>query len=499
MIIEFGEYLPDRPEFMNPGALRATNIIPSPDGYRPFPDLTAISDALTAPCRGAFSTTDQSGNVYVYAGDATKLYEMTDEAFTDQSGTTYSLAAGHNWDFTSLGDKVFATNVGDEVQSLTIGGGGSGNFANHFTSTDKPNAKYIGVWSRQFLVLGNLNDEVGTEPNSIRWSALGNSTDMDEDQTTLADRTILNDEYGAVQRIVPGIEYGIVFQERCIQRADFINIPAIFDINVVDRMRGTPIPRSVTWHGRWVYYIAEEGFMRFDGTTSEPLGDSKVDRNFWAQFDIANAGNVSAAIDARNKLVVWAFPGTGNSAGAANRLMLHHWPTGRFAEVELDTQMIIQAATQGFTLDGLDGSGQYNSDIDAGIGLTVSFDDDRWKGGDLRFAAFNTDNKLAYFTGSSLKPEIDTKEVELTPGRRTRTRAARPKVDGGTWTITPIHRNNLTSAVTTDSAIILNAHDEARMNLNARYQRFRATGTAGDTWTHAQGVEVIDASPGSVW
>ncbi|KKN03744.1 hypothetical protein LCGC14_1104590 [marine sediment metagenome] len=161
--------------------------------------------------------------------------------------------------------------------------------------------------------------------------------------------------------------------------------------------------------------------------------------------------------------------------------------------------MIIQAATQGFTLDGLDGSGQYNSDIDAGIGLTVSFDDDRWKGGDLRFAAFNTDNKLAYFTGSSLKPEIDTKEVELTPGRRTRTRAARPKVDGGTWTITPIHRNNLTSAVTTDSAIILNAHDEARMNLNARYQRFRATGTAGDTWTHAQGVEVIDASPGSVW
>ncbi|KKN03743.1 hypothetical protein LCGC14_1104580 [marine sediment metagenome] len=319
MIIEFGEYLPDRPEFMNPGALRATNIIPSPDGYRPFPDLTAISDALTAPCRGAFSTTDQSGNVYVYAGDATKLYEMTDEAFTDQSGTTYSLAAGHNWDFTSLGDKVFATNVGDEVQSLTIGGGGSGNFANHFTSTDKPNAKYIGVWSRQFLVLGNLNDEVGTEPNSIRWSALGNSTDMDEDQTTLADRTILNDEYGAVQRIVPGIEYGIVFQERCIQRADFINIPAIFDINVVDRMRGTPIPRSVTWHGRWVYYIAEEGFMRFDGTTSEPLGDSKVDRNFWAQFDIANAVNVSAAIDAKNK--------SGNSAGAANRLMLHHWPT----------------------------------------------------------------------------------------------------------------------------------------------------------------------------
>ncbi|KKK75434.1 hypothetical protein LCGC14_2873750, partial [marine sediment metagenome] len=216
--------------------------------------------------------------------------------------------------------------------SLTIGGGGSGNFANHFTSTDKPNAKYIGVWNRQFLVLGNLNDEVGTEPNSCRWSALGNSTDMDEDQTTLADRNILNDEYGAVQRIVPGVEYGIVFQERAIQRADFVNIPAIFDFNVVDRMRGTPIPRSVTWYGRWIYYIAEEGFMRFDGANSEPLGDSKVDRNFWAQFDIANAVNVSAAIDEK--------PGAGEPVlqGAADVTVFFDYPGRRLQYVQWAAQ-----------------------------------------------------------------------------------------------------------------------------------------------------------------
>ena len=43
MIIEFGKWLPDMPDFGNPGALEAQNVIPAQPSYMPFPGLEAQS------------------------------------------------------------------------------------------------------------------------------------------------------------------------------------------------------------------------------------------------------------------------------------------------------------------------------------------------------------------------------------------------------------------------------------------------------------------------
>ena len=52
-MIEFGEYLPDQPAFGNPGVIKATNVLPALQGYRPIPALEAIASALDNRARGA--------------------------------------------------------------------------------------------------------------------------------------------------------------------------------------------------------------------------------------------------------------------------------------------------------------------------------------------------------------------------------------------------------------------------------------------------------------
>ncbi|KKL21500.1 hypothetical protein LCGC14_2444850, partial [marine sediment metagenome] len=360
---------------------------------------------------------------FFYAGDETALYQIRNQTVTEKSGATYSTVATDNWEFVEFLGNILATNFTDPVQSLAIGGGG--NFADHFTSTEKPKARHIGVW-RDFVVLGNID---GSEPNQVRWSAIRDSADIDPDATTQSDFQTLPDG-GEVTRIVDGVEYGIVFQERIIQRATYSGSPLIFDFHPIDRRRGTPVPGSVIPYGRYSFFWTEEGFFYNDGSQSYPIGSDQVDRTFRNQFDITNAHFVSGAVDPVNKLVVWAFPGANSTAGAPNKLYTYYWPEQKWSEIDIDTEIIVRALTQGFSLEDLD---NLTTDIDDG--LLESFDSPTYQGGVNRFAAFDPDNKLAYFNGDNLAAVLETGEFQITPGRRTLLNKARSLIDGGTITM----------------------------------------------------------------
>ena len=157
----------------------------------------------------------------------------------------------------------------------------------------------------------------------------------------------------------------------------------------------------------------------------------------------------------------------------------------------MDTQVLLRASSQGFTLDGLDTIG---TDIDADPPFDQSFDAAKWQGGSLRFGAFDTDNKLAFFTGSTLAATIDTKETQLTPGRRSKVTSLRPLVDGGTLTCQIGGRDLLTASNSFDTAASINTIGECRVRNSNRYHRARTSIAAGGTWAHAQGVG-ITASP----
>ena len=231
--VDFGDWAPDLPEFANPGALVCNNVLPAAQSYFPARETVNVStNALDSTCLGAVTARDSDNNVYVYAGDSAKLYELLDNAFVDESkGGGYSTGAEDVWEFAvwDREQKVIATNFTDPVQGIDIGGGATGTFADLITSTNKPKAKHVAV-VRNFLVLGHTDDTTdGVRSQRVWWSGIGDETDFDPDATTQSDFSDL-DTGGWVQRIIGGAEYGVIFQEKQIRRMEYEGSPIIFDL-----------------------------------------------------------------------------------------------------------------------------------------------------------------------------------------------------------------------------------------------------------------------------
>lgn len=491
--LPFGDWQPDLPDYANSGALTATNVIPRLQSYGPLGALMAETNALDGVCRGGWSYKDNSGNTFIYVGDDSKLYEGSANVFTDESKALgYTVAADDRWVFTQYDTFAVATNYTDPVQSIAIGGGAAGAFADHITSTNVPKARHM-MTLFKFLVLGNTNDVTdGQKTNRIWWSAIGDSQDFDPDATTQSDFEDLA-EGGQVTALVGNYDYGVIFQESVITRMTYVGSPLVFEFQPIHRLRGTIFDGSIATVGREIFYLTEEGFFLFDGLNSTPIGNGKVDRTILAQIDPQNRRQITAAVDPQNKLYAIAFPGAGSS-GAPNKIYFYYWPTGRWSEADVDSQILLRSSTQGFTLDGLDSVG---TNIDANPPFDQSFDAAKWKGGSLRFAAFSVDNKLAFFTGPNLSATIDTGERQLAPGRRSMVTNLRPLVDGGTLTCQIGGRDLLPSANSFDSAASLDSIGECSVRNSNRYHRVRTDIAAGGTWTHAQGVEVTSSPEGT--
>ena len=502
--VDFGDWAPDLPDFTNPGALTCNNVLPAANSYIPARTLTDIStNALESASLGAITARDTDNNVYVYAGTTSKLYELLDNQWNDESKVGgYTTGAEESWEFViwDREQRVIATNFSDPVQEIAIGGGGAGSFADLITSTNKPKAKHIAV-VRNFLVLGHTNDATdGVRSERVWWSAIGDSTDFDPDAATQSDFSDL-DTGGWVQKVVGGAEYGVIFQESTIRRMEYEGSPIIFDLPAVERRRGTPIPNSVIGYGRFIFYISEEGFFRFNGSASEPIGVNRVDKTFWRQFDLADKQKVSATIDVVNKLVCWAFPANGGGTdGNPNKIYCYKWDTPRWSEIDIDIELIFQSQNQGYTLDGLDA---VSTNIDT---LTPSLDSDVWKGGKIYSGAFTTDDKLASFDGDTLQATLDTREIQLSAGRASYVDSIRPLIEADAASagkpgdlgiqIQISGRDGLEGSVTFDAASLVNAEGLARTCNQSRYHRVRTIIPAGAGWNHAQGVIVNKSGRG---
>ena len=485
-MIQYGGWEPDRAALGSAGCVTATNVRPSADGFRPIPGLSTQSDALTARCQGATAGRDTDGAVSYYAGDATKLYRLAGSTWSDVSkGGGYATAADDNWEYTQFGSTILATNLADAVQGATIG---SGSFTDHITSSDKPKARHIDI-VRDFVVLGNTNDATdGAKPSRVWWGAINSSVDFTPAAATQCDFQDLPDG-GWVQRVVGGAEYGLIFQETMIRRMTYVGTPLVFQIDPIDRARGTPIPNSVIGYGRLVFFISDDGFYMTDGVSSTPIGDEKVDRTFWNNFAIAYKDRVSAAIDPISKLVMWAFPST--SASLPDTVYIFHWPSQKWATLSANLEVLFRALAKGYTLDGLDA---VSATLDA---LAFSLDSRAWTGQNVKLAAFNQSHILNFFDGPNLAATIDTGDVQLNPFGLATVNNLRPLVDGGTVTMQVAGRTRPQDTVTYGSAATIDTDGKCSILNTARYHRFRQNIPAASSWSHAQGVQVSYSDAGN--
>ncbi len=473
-----GEWLPDQVELGNPGATIAKNVIPwVGNSYKSFPSLTTLSSAIGARAQGGCFVRDKAGNVYNFVGDATKIYQLFGTSFSDVSRTSgvYNTAVDEWWEYAQWADTLVATNYADAVQTISLGGT---NFS--ALAGSPPKARHIAV-VRDFLVLGNVDD--GTQyPNRVQWSGINNNETWTPSLNTLSDYQDLVGDGGWVQKIVGG-EFGLVFTERSIHRMTFAGYPTVFQFDEIEKARGAFAAQSVVKFGSVVFYLSDDGFYATTGSgESIPIGDGRIDRFFLNDLDAFYAYRVNAAVDPINKIVMWAYPGAGNTGGRPNKIILYNFVRKKWSIVEVETEVLPRFASDGYSLDELDA---ITTDLDA---LTPSLDSRVWTGGAQVLAAYDSSHQLATFSGIAMDATVETMETQHFSGSRAHVTGVRPLVDGGTSTVTVGSRNLLSGSESFGSAASQNSSGVCPVRSNARYQRYRISTTGA--FNFIQGVEV---------
>lgn len=460
MRIKFGEWLPDAGEFENPGITIAQNVLPTINGFRPINGLTSYSGAttVTTGITGVFYATKVNGAGEIFAGTATTL-ELLGSA---QTWSDVSKAGGYgaaNWDFAQIGRRVIATNYGAAPQYYDLGV--SSLFAD--LPGSPPSAKVVAN-VRNFVVMGDTS----SDPSAIQWSGFNNSEQWTPSRATQSDTRALNEEFGRIQRIVPG-QYGIIFQERGIWRMDYSGPGrGIFNFTQLGRGVGTMAQKSVCWHADRVFFLASDGFYQIvGGGAPQPIGHERVNRWFFSEMDSEKEKirDVVGAVDPENNEVYWAY---NTGAGTFNtNLIIYNWRLDRWSYAVLSHETIASL--------------QFTGNKDA--------EDDRYK-----LIAFDTSQQLADFTGSALVARIETSELG---GEQNTSIDVLPLVsDAGLAgvTIADGTRNEEDQSETYTSLKALNSIGIANFRDQARYHRVRMDITGG--FTDAVGLDVT-IKPGS--
>jgi hypothetical protein len=492
-VLPLKEWLPDQPDLGNYVAT-ATNVIPWAQGYKSFPSFSTVSsNALTARFQGGTFAQDTSANTYIVAGDATKLYKVEGTTFSDVtritisgsstasgsiSATAYSTNADDWWEFIVFGSQIIGVNGHtDAPQEYTIG-----------TSTkfndlagSPPKARHIAI-VRDFVVMGNLNETGTITPHRVRWSAINNAASWTVSAATQADYQDLDADGGWVQRIIGG-EYGVVVQQRALTRMTYVGSPVIFQFDKIENNRGTIASQSVVGYGGRIWFIADDGFYEsIGGGPARAIGDGKVDNFFLTDAKSAAYPQISAAVDPLRKLVMWAYPGAGANGTIPNHVLIYNWVYKKWGYAEIEIEGFVNYAGVGYTLEQLDA---ISASLDA---LTPSLDDRSWKGGGRALAGYNTSHKLGTFGGTPLDATVDTGEYQLTPGRTSHVRFARPLVDANAASVAVGARSRMESTHSFGNAVPVNLDGLCFVRSHARYHRFRIQTTG--TFDFIQGIEV---------
>jgi hypothetical protein len=486
MDINIGPWLPDTPDFERQGSLEALNVTPGPSSYRPFASFAALSNALTARCQGAFFARKSDGTGVIFAGDATKLYQLSSITFSDVSrtvGGAYACPADGMWSFVQFGGYVYAFNGIDAPQQFAVDS--DTNFS--AMSGSPPTATYAAVVG-DFVMTGNQS----SARQRMQWGPINNSGSWAQSQVTMADQQDLPDG-GRIQGIVGFDQSATILQEFCIRRCAFIGTPLVFQFGKIADNVGATIPGSIAAYKERIFFCDRSGFyMILWGSQIVPIGEGMVNRWFWdSNLDQTLLVRVTAAVDPVNNLYAVAFADKTNS-GNLNHILLYHWPTGRWAHVQPgDMDMIWAGATQsGFTIEQLDAL--YGTIEN----MPFPWDSVVWTGVARRLiSGFDTTHKLGYFSGPNLAATVDTTEAQIIPGKIAFVRSARPMVDTASATLAVGTRNRQGDSRSYGTDMAIDAYGNCKFRSRARYHVGRIKTAAGASWNHIQGIDQIQAVP----
>lgn len=478
MIIPFGAWQPDFPPVGPPHLVEAFGCLPTVNSYEPFLGLTITTNALDSRCLGAVSARDIDQAAHMYAGDSTKLYELEGFAWTDRSKTGNYGPAGDStrWRFATFGDRMVAVNGSDDPQYIDMSTA-STQFDD--LAGSPPVSQYIASFGN-FLVLGSIAGSA----MSIKWSGFN-----DTEEWTAGVNQSDEQEFAEGGRLtgLGGVDVLYIFQEKAIRRMNYVGGVTIMQIDKLSDGIGCIEPSSLVQFGNLFFFLSEDGFYRFDGTSIVPIGtgaDGGSAFDHWFQENSTRAywPKMSASINPNKKLVCWAFCSTA-SGGTPDKVLAYNWVSKRATVSPYSLEFMLGGASLGISPDDLTGT-----DVDA---MTVSFDDPAFLGGAYYFAGFNTDHKMGSFTGSAIAATFTTNQQRANISGRATVMSFEPMTDAATATVAGAATDGPDPDPTFLSAVSMQQSRRCpQRGVNGNYIAAQTVIAADQTWTFAEGVNV---------
>lgn len=474
----FGEWAPDASKIS--GASRDIRGVLSKSGkYVPLPDLAPISSTptLNDPCLGGGTFYSTTGEVASFVGDRGRLYRIVGGAPVDVSKSEgYSASPDWVWKFDQFGDNIVAVSRGFAPQRYILGS--SAVFA------DLAGAP---IGDTVFHIRQHLFICAGITVNA---SAFNNITDWTPDFATQAFQTTLNQSNGLILAGWGG-EQGVIFQERGIYRVTYTGAGAPFIFDEVEGGRGLCSPHAFAVYGKLAFCAAEDGFYAFDGLQAQPIGANRVDQSFSESLGYLYRHKVWAAVDARRKSVMFAFPSGGSTV--CNEVYIYNWADDRWTHDEITTQFGWEMQRSGLNIDDEAGiiARFGTANLDDAAFADVSVDSPIWGDNRKEWAIVDGTRSISQFTGASRAATLSTGTFEPFPGRKAFVSEVWPVTDAPAGSVTArvkTRLRRLDETETEGTASAMNEEGFCPAYSEGRYLSAEVAIAAGASWTEATGV-----------
>lgn len=491
--LPFGEWLPDQPDYQNPGLVVANNAYPTTAGFGPFFAPTESTATTTEVVNGAANFFDRSGNAVACMGSATRLYTKRGNVVSE---TTGYMTTVDGWRFERFGDLAIAVSIQNAPQYLTDINTDDGWSA---LPGSPPKAAQIGRVG-DFLVLGDLVDIDGLGnpevPNRVRWGAFNNPTaSWVTDRGELSDFRDLDPRYGRVTAIVGG-RFGLVFQERAVWRMVFVGAPKVFEFEEVLVGQGCTASGSAVTIGAVTYFQSQNGFMRTNGSDYENIGSARISKWFGENLSETSDNLTNGAVNWPARSIVWAFR-TGATSSGFDRLLIYNFVVNRWSYASLEVDYLVESKTDAQTLGDLGAQFTTLSDMAA-----FTLGNEAWRSKSLSFAAFcrsGSGSVFATMDGPALAAEFTTGDFQVDPNARATITGLWPVIETASADITCQSRTRAQhgGGVSVSKATKRGADGYCPQHTDGWLHSFRSIVPAGETWNKASGIRVRYVATGS--
>ena len=475
-----GEWLPDQSDSVGSPSTNlemAYNVYPSSTGYAPFPKATRISNDMPngKEINGLFSAR-QNAQIVSIIGTETAIYRGNNVVRTG-AGTIADISRSggyssprRNWQFKQFGKLVLATNGTQKLQRYDITGD------SRFSDIQQaPVCRTIAV-VRDFVFAGYCN----AESNKVQWSDLNNAESWDSSDTSQADFQILPS--GGEIKAVTGGEFGLVLQEKAVQRVSYIGTPLVFQFDLISDNTGCNSGNSAIQHNGISYWLSDSGIVSCDGNTVTNIGEGKVNDWLYSEIDTTQIENVSVAIDPLKNLIVWNFP-----TSSEDRVLLkYNYSTGRFTTGKTKAQVVAGLMTQSESLDELDAEFPILDE------MPVSLDSPLLIGGQFSFCGAE-DKHVVSFSLPQDNAILTTNDMEF--GGFSVATLAEPIIENGSAEFQIASRNSLDKNIEYSAKSVTSSENRADLRSGGKYHRVRMHPTGA--WTNAVGFDLTATPQGS--